>query len=242
MLFLFSAASSDTLNHVKRERRSWAAKLWSSPISISKTLEKTTLMRNSRRSSLLLVRGFCKGAVTLELLAGPLDGLIVLTFSGRTLSVRVMKDERGRSRGFGFVNFAYHDDAQKVQRVCFSLSERHIIQALRELPGHDSRCSHSQAVNEMNGKELNGKMIYVGRAQKRLERQGELKRKFELIKQDRIQRYQVPWPVLTDGIILRFMQRSSTSRGKIPNFLQKWAFLFLGSRVWICMWRTWTTA
>lgn len=43
----------------------------------------------------------------------------------------------------------------------------------------------------MNGTELNGKTIYVGRAQKRLERQGELKRKFELIKQDRIQRYQV---------------------------------------------------
>uniref|UniRef100_A0A665T884 Poly(A) binding protein, cytoplasmic 1-like n=1 Tax=Echeneis naucrates TaxID=173247 RepID=A0A665T884_ECHNA len=42
----------------------------------------------------------------------------------------------------------------------------------------------------MNGKELNGKIIYVGRAQKRLERQGELKRKFEQIKQDRIQRYQ----------------------------------------------------
>ncbi|XP_029690052.1 embryonic polyadenylate-binding protein-like isoform X1 [Takifugu rubripes] len=78
---------------------------------------------------------------------------------GRTLSVRVMKDERGRSRGFGFVNFAHHEDAQK-------------------------------AVDEMNGKELNGKVIYVGRAQKRLERQGELKRKFELIKQDRIQRYQ----------------------------------------------------
>lgn len=46
----------------------------------------------------------------------------------------------------------------------------------------------------MNGTELNGKMIYVGRAQKRLERQGELKRKFELIKQDRIQRYQVLRP------------------------------------------------
>lgn len=43
----------------------------------------------------------------------------------------------------------------------------------------------------MNGKELNGKIIYVGRAQKRLERQGELKRKFDQIKQDRIQRYQV---------------------------------------------------
>ncbi|XP_013871887.1 polyadenylate-binding protein 1-like isoform X2 [Austrofundulus limnaeus] len=78
---------------------------------------------------------------------------------GRTLSVRVMKDEKGRSRGFGFVNFAHHEDAQK-------------------------------AVEEMNGKEFNGKMIYVGRAQKRLERQGELKRKFDQIKQDRIQRYQ----------------------------------------------------
>ncbi|XP_070766378.1 polyadenylate-binding protein 1-like [Enoplosus armatus] len=78
---------------------------------------------------------------------------------GRTLSVRVMKDERGRSRGFGFVNYANHEDAQK-------------------------------AVDEMNGKDINGKIIYVGRAQKRLERQGELKRKFDQIKQDRIQRYQ----------------------------------------------------
>lgn len=68
-------------------------------------------MRNSRRSSLLSVRGSCCG---LELVTAPLDGLIVLIFPGRTLSVRVMKDERGRSRGFGFVNFAHHEDAQKV--------------------------------------------------------------------------------------------------------------------------------
>ncbi|CAL8367765.1 unnamed protein product [Lota lota] len=78
---------------------------------------------------------------------------------GKTLSVRVMKDERGRSRGFGFVNYGNHMDAQK-------------------------------AVEEMNGKDLNGKILYVGRAQKRTERQGELKRKFDQIKQDRIQRYQ----------------------------------------------------
>ncbi|XP_037333899.1 embryonic polyadenylate-binding protein-like isoform X2 [Pungitius pungitius] len=83
----------------------------------------------------------------------------IFTAFGRTLSVRVMKDERGRSRGFGFVNYADHEDAQK-------------------------------AVDEMNGKDLNGKVLYVGRAQKRLERQGELKRKFDQIKQDRIQRYQ----------------------------------------------------
>ncbi len=56
----------------------------------------------------------------------------------------------------------------------------------------------------MNGKEFNGKILYVGRAQKRVERQGELKRKFDQIKQDRLQRYQVllhrlsmaPWPLL----------------------------------------------
>lgn len=34
--------------------------------------------------------------------------------SGKTLSVHVMKDERGCSRGFGFVNYANHEDAQKV--------------------------------------------------------------------------------------------------------------------------------
>ncbi|TRY96867.1 hypothetical protein DNTS_015420 [Danionella cerebrum] len=78
---------------------------------------------------------------------------------GETLSVCVMTDERGRSRGFGFVNYFNHEDARK-------------------------------AVAEMNGKELNGRVLYVGRAQKRVERQGELKRKFEQIKQERIQRYQ----------------------------------------------------
>uniref|UniRef100_A0A8C1BQZ3 Polyadenylate-binding protein n=1 Tax=Cyprinus carpio carpio TaxID=630221 RepID=A0A8C1BQZ3_CYPCA len=78
---------------------------------------------------------------------------------GKTLSVCVMTDERGHSRGFGFVNFENHGDARR-------------------------------AVTEMNGKELDGRVLYVGRAQKRLERQGELKRKFEQIKQERIQRYQ----------------------------------------------------
>lgn len=58
-----------------------------------------------------------------------------------------------------------------------------------------------QAVDEMNGKELNGRQVYVGRAQKKGERQNELKRKFEQMKQDRMTRYQVcqqimsPWGV-----------------------------------------------
>ncbi|MEE6509514.1 hypothetical protein FKM82_026630, partial [Ascaphus truei] len=78
---------------------------------------------------------------------------------GNPSSVKVMMDEAGRSRGFGFVNFENHEEAQK-------------------------------AVSDMNGKEINGRMVYVGRAQKRIERQSELKRKFEQIKQERISRYQ----------------------------------------------------
>lgn len=35
--------------------------------------------------------------------------------------MRVMKDERGRSRGFGFVNYANHEDAQKVVFLCLHL-------------------------------------------------------------------------------------------------------------------------
>uniref|UniRef100_A0A8C6NQQ1 Polyadenylate-binding protein n=1 Tax=Nothobranchius furzeri TaxID=105023 RepID=A0A8C6NQQ1_NOTFU len=78
---------------------------------------------------------------------------------GPALSVRVMTDEGGKSKGFGFVSFERHEDAQK-------------------------------AVDDMNGKELNGRQVYVGRAQKKGERQNELKRKFEQMKQDRMTRYQ----------------------------------------------------
>lgn len=49
----------------------------------------------------------------------------------------------------------------------------------------------TQAVEDMNGTELNGKAVFVGRAQKKMERQAELKRKFEQLKQERISRYQV---------------------------------------------------
>uniref|UniRef100_G3NI20 Poly A binding protein, cytoplasmic 1 b n=1 Tax=Gasterosteus aculeatus aculeatus TaxID=481459 RepID=G3NI20_GASAC len=79
---------------------------------------------------------------------------------GNAMSIRVMSDDGGKSRGFGFVSFERHEDAQK-------------------------------AVDDLNGKEFNGKLIYVGRAQKKVERQTELKRKFEQMKQDRMTRYQV---------------------------------------------------
>jgi len=47
-----------------------------------------------------------------------------------------------------------------------------------------------KAVDELNGLEMSGKTLYVGRAQKKAERQQELKKKFELLKLERLNRYQ----------------------------------------------------
>jgi len=47
-----------------------------------------------------------------------------------------------------------------------------------------------QAVDQWNDKEVDGHIIYVGRAQKKAERHAELKEKFERLKMERINRYQ----------------------------------------------------
>lgn len=79
---------------------------------------------------------------------------------GTITSHKVMSKDDGKSRGFGFVAFEDPDAAEK-------------------------------AVDDLNGKEMSdGKIMYVGRAQKKAERQQELKRKFEQLKIERISRYQ----------------------------------------------------
>ncbi|VVC87493.1 polyadenylate-binding protein 1 [Leptidea sinapis] len=79
---------------------------------------------------------------------------------GHITSHKVMYKEDGSSRGFGFVAF---EDPDAAERACM----------------------------ELNGKELvEGKPLYVGRAQKKAERQKELKRKFEQLKSERLTRYQ----------------------------------------------------
>merc|ERR1712083_721595 len=50
--------------------------------------------------------------------------------------------------------------------------------------------SAEKAVEELNGVEMFGKTLYVGRAQKKAERQQELKKKFEQLKLERLNRYQ----------------------------------------------------
>lgn len=78
---------------------------------------------------------------------------------GKITSHKVMSKDDGKSRGFGFVAFESAEAAEA-------------------------------AVDELNGKDLgDGKTLYVGRAQKKAERQMELKRKFEQLKIERLHRY-----------------------------------------------------
>jgi len=79
---------------------------------------------------------------------------------GKITSHKVMSLPDGKGKGFGFVCFENPEDADK-------------------------------AVAEMNEMEMeNGKRIYVGRAQRKIERQGELRDKFEKLKEERLKRYQ----------------------------------------------------
>lgn len=54
----------------------------------------------------------------------------------------------------------------------------------------DDHEAAQKAVEEINGMELDGHQLYVGRAQKKAERHAELKEKFERQKMERISRYQ----------------------------------------------------
>lgn len=79
---------------------------------------------------------------------------------GKITSYKIMNKDDGKSKGFGFVAFESPEAAEA-------------------------------AVEALNGKELvEGKPLYVGRAQKKAERQQELKRRFEALKMERLNRYQ----------------------------------------------------
>ena len=46
--------------------------------------------------------------------------LCILTLAGKTLSVKVMMDHGGKSRGFGFVSYEKHEDANRVLHILCS--------------------------------------------------------------------------------------------------------------------------
>lgn len=79
----------------------------------------------------------CHESLTIEIFASA---------AVQVTSFAIMKDEAGKSKGFGFVNF------------------------------EDAEAAH-KAVEALNGKDIEGKELYVGRAQKKAEREAELKQK-----------------------------------------------------------------
>jgi polyadenylate-binding protein len=78
---------------------------------------------------------------------------------GDVTSASLARDEAGKSRGFGFVNFVNHTHA-------------------------------ATAVEELNGKEFKGQDLYVGRAQKKHEREEELRKSYEAARVEKASKYQ----------------------------------------------------
>lgn len=78
---------------------------------------------------------------------------------GEITSAVLSTDEEGKSRGFGFVNFAEHEQAAK-------------------------------AVESLNDKEFHGQKLFLGRAQKKAEREEELRRAYEAAKNEKLAKYQ----------------------------------------------------
>ncbi|KAL0946582.1 hypothetical protein HGRIS_012784 [Hohenbuehelia grisea] len=78
---------------------------------------------------------------------------------GMVTSAVIQTDEEGKSKGFGFVNYEHHEEAQK-------------------------------AVDNLHDTEVNGKKLFVQRAQKKAEREEELRRSYEAAKLEKLSKYQ----------------------------------------------------
>jgi polyadenylate-binding protein len=78
---------------------------------------------------------------------------------GAVTSAVIQLDDEGRSKGFGFVNFENHDQAQA-------------------------------AVDGIHDTEYKGKKLFVSRAQKKAEREDELRKTYEAAKQEKMGKYQ----------------------------------------------------
>ena len=86
---------------------------------------------------------------------------------GEITSVMIKSDEEGKCKGFGFVNFADHEGASAA------------VEAL-----------NGKAMSEGEGEEKVEKELTVTRAQKKTERERELRTKFEQLKIQRHQKFQ----------------------------------------------------
>lgn len=113
---------------------------------------------------------------------------------GKITSAVVMTDAEGKPKGFGFVAFADPDAAEKAV----------------------------ETLNESTLENTDLKLV-VCRAQKKSERTAELKRKYEALKQERVQRYQgvnlyvknIEEEVTDDGLRERFAAFGTITSAKV---------------------------
>lgn len=70
-----------------------------------------------------------------------------LLAAGKTLSVKVMTDPSGKSKGFGFVSFEKHEDANKVRAPLEDQADKNCLQGRARYPG-----SSAEIIVEMWGK------------------------------------------------------------------------------------------
>ena len=78
---------------------------------------------------------------------------------GTVTSAVIQMDDEGRSKGFGFVNYEIHDQAQA-------------------------------AVESLHDSDYKGRKLFVSRAQKKAEREDELRKTYEAAKQEKMSKYQ----------------------------------------------------
>ncbi|KAG2157179.1 polyadenylate binding protein [Suillus clintonianus] len=77
---------------------------------------------------------------------------------GAVTSAVISVDDEGKSKGFGFVNYESHDEAQR-------------------------------AVDNLHDFEINGKKLFVSRAQKKAEREEELRKSYQQAKMEKLSKY-----------------------------------------------------
>ncbi|OBZ91397.1 Polyadenylate-binding protein, cytoplasmic and nuclear [Choanephora cucurbitarum] len=119
------------------------------------------ISRKERQSKLEEVRAHFTNVYVKNLSDDVTDEQLAELFNqyGKTTSAIISRDEDGRSRGFGFVNFEDHDEA-------------------------------ATAVDQLNETEFHGQQLYVSRAQKKTEREEELRRQYEQAKLEKLNKYQ----------------------------------------------------
>jgi len=112
---------------------------------------------------------------------------------------RLMGDKARKFTNVFIKNFGDELDEEKLFCLCekFGKITSHKIMMADDggkkgfgFVAYENPESAESCVDELNGMEINGRNLYVGRAQKKAERQQELKKKFEMLKMERMNRYQ----------------------------------------------------